>query len=145
MRLVRTVAPFLVVAALTACTTGPGTDASPSPPPSGSSPVPTISVSAGTTVYVYRNAGLTATLELRGHSGTLEIANETGRELARPAFYLLDARDGHRVDGHVDGAAATADGRTATFPVTFGAIEVRNIGLAVLLIGSDNYGAFVRQ
>ena len=135
----------LVAAAAPACTSGPAADGSPSPRPSVSSPIPTVSVSAGTTVYVYQNAGLTATLELRGHGGTLEIANDTGRELAAPAFYLLDARDGHRVEGHVDAADATPNGKTSTFRVTFDGIEVSNVGLAVLLIGSDNYGAFVRE
>jgi hypothetical protein len=96
-------------------------------------------------VYVYQNAGLTATLDLEAGGGTLEIANETGRELAVPRFYLLDARDGRRVDGVVERATSTPDGTTSSFDVTFSGLEVRNIGLAVLLIGQDNYGAFVRR
>ena len=96
-------------------------------------------------MYVYQNAGLTATLDLDAGNGTLQIQNDTGRELAAPSFYLLDARDGHRVPGTVRGGEPTANGKTSEFDVTFSGLDARNIGLAVLVIGHDNYGAFVRQ
>jgi len=38
-----------------------------------------------------------------------------------------------------------ADGQTETFDVTLSGIEPKNIGMAVLLMGKDNYGGFVRQ
>jgi hypothetical protein len=96
-------------------------------------------------VYRYANAGLVATLVLEGQRGTLEIDNGTGRELPDPGFYILDARDGHRIDARVEGAAPVPDGERKDFTVSFTGIEDRNIGLVVLLMGPDNYGAFVEQ
>lgn len=117
------------------------------PGPAGQSPTAVVTSGAppGTAVYVYQNAGLTATLDLDGNTGTLQIDNQTGRELAPPSFYILDARDGHHVDGRVDGATTTPDGQTTDFDVSYSGLELKNIGLLVLLIGPDNYGAFVRQ
>jgi hypothetical protein len=142
----RFVVPVVVLAALAACT-GDGGDGATSTPPTSTSPTPVVSVSVppGEGVYVYQNGGLTATLELGAGTGTLRIANGTGRELAPPSFYLLDARDGRRVPGTVENAGPTPDGASTDFGVTFSGLEVKNIGLAVLLIGSDNYGAFVKQ
>jgi hypothetical protein len=137
--------PVVALVALAACTGDGGDGVSPTPRSSSPTPVVTASLPAGQGVYVYENAGLTATLELDAGGGTLEIRNDTGRELAAPSFYLLDARDGRRVPGTVEDAEPTADGQTASFDVTFSGLEVKNIGLAVLLIGSDNYGAFVAQ
>jgi hypothetical protein len=143
----RFIAPILVLGALgPACTGGGGTPpASGTAPPTTSTPTPVVSVSAGPGVFVYQNAGLTATLHLTGDTGTLEIANETGRELAPPGFSLLDARDGHRVDGTVTDAKPTPNDATTTFDVGFSGLQVWNVGLAVLVMGSDNFGAFVRQ
>jgi hypothetical protein len=144
----RLLAPIAVLGVLVAGCTGNGDDGPsggrPSETTTSASVAPT-SVAPGTGVYVYENAGLTATLDLDVGSGTLRIDNRTGRELAPPGFYLLDARDGRRVDGVVDAPAATPDGGTSTFGVSFAGLEVRNIGLAVLLIGRDNFGAFVRR
>lgn len=143
----RFLAPIFVFCVLGAACTGGGK----TPPASGtarpttSTPTPVVSVSAGPGVFVYQNAGLTATLHLTGDTGTLEIANETGRELAPPGFYLLDARDGHRVDGTVTDAKPTPNDATATFDVRFSGLQVWNVGLAVLVMGSDNFGAFVRR
>jgi hypothetical protein len=134
----------LLLLGLTACT-----HRTSGPPPSGtvppSGPTPTISVAPGTTVYRYVNEGLTATMELEGHRGTLQIDNGTGRELPKPGFYVLDAVDGHRIDGTVDRAAEVPDGRSETFTVSLGSAEPKDIGLLVLLMGHDNYGAFVKQ
>lgn len=108
-----------------------------------------MSVPPGTGLYRYANAGLVATLTLKGTSsrltGTLEIQNGTGRALPEPAFYVLDARDGHRIDGKVSALTGVADGQTKTFEVTFDGLELKNLGLVVLLMGRDNYGAFVQQ
>jgi hypothetical protein len=49
------------------------------------------------------------------------------------------------VEGTVQSPAAISDGETATFDVTFEGIQVHNIGLVILLLGADNYGAFVPQ
>lgn len=111
----------------------------------GASGLPSYSGPPGTALYEYVNGGLTATMHLDGDAGTLEIRNDTGRELAAPSFYVLDARDGHRIAGTVKGAAAVPDGQTSTFDVSITGIELNNIGLLVLLMGHDNYGAFVRR
>lgn len=113
----------------------------------GGPPTPTESFSGppGTALYRYVNAGLTATMHLDGSTGTLEIDNATGRELAKPSFYILDARDGTQIDGTVDAATTVPDGETATFDVSYSGLDIKNIGLLVLLMGRDNYGAFVRQ
>jgi hypothetical protein len=115
------------------------------PPATSSSQSPTPVVPTSSGEYVYENMDLIATLDLDAGTGTLEIENGTGRELPEPGFYILDARDGHRVEGTVESPAPIADGDTSTFDVTFEGIEVRNIGLVVLLLGPDNYGAFVPQ
>jgi len=109
----------------------------------GKSPEPTVTGPTGTGVYRYVNAGLTATLDLE--DGTLEIENETGHDLEAPDFYVLDARDGVQTDGKVDASTPVPAGETKTFDVTLNGIAVKDIGLAVLLIGHDNYGAFVQQ
>lgn len=144
---------FVFVLALAACTGGNGAESkTPSGGSGGSgatggSPTATGSFSGppGTALYLYVNAGLTATMHLDGNTGTLEIDNATGRELAKPSFYILDARDGTQIDGAVDGATTVPDGETATFDVSYGGLDIKNIGLLVLLMGRDNYGAFVRQ
>ncbi|HEX2425354.1 MAG TPA: hypothetical protein VHM47_05670 [Actinomycetota bacterium] len=143
----RFVAPMLVFGVLGAACTGGGKTpaASGTARPTTSTPTPVVPVSAEPGVFVYQNAGLTATLHLTGDTGTLEIANETGRELAPPGFYLLDARDGRRVDGTVTDAKPTPNDATTTFDVRFSGLQVWNVGLAVLVMGSDNFGAFVRQ
>ncbi len=139
----RAAGAFVALWLLAGCTTGSTATAvveSATPP----TPAPTATGSVAGE-YVYQNAGLTATLDISGEGGTLTIQNRTGRELGRPGFYLLDARDGRRVDGLVEQAAPTPDGRTSTFDVAFSGLEPWNIGLVVLLIGADNYGAFVKQ
>jgi len=142
---------LVFVLALAACTGGGSPKTSPSrgtgnTGPTGP-PTPTESFSGapGTALYKYVNAGLTATMQLDGNTGTLEIDNATGRELAKPSFYILDARDGHQIDGTVDGSTTVPDGQTATFDVSYSGLDIKNIGLLVLLMGRDNYGAFVRQ
>ena len=60
------------------------------------------------------------------------------------ALYLLDARDGRRVAGRVTGYAPIPDGATCTFKVAFAqAVAPEDIGLAILLVGAANFGAFV--
>lgn len=136
--------------ALAACTGGGGSDGkgpSGGSGATGGSPAPTETFSGppGTALYRYVNAGLTATMHLDGNIGTLEIDNATGRELAKPSFYILDARDGAQIDGTVDTATTVPDGETATFDISYSGLDIKNIGLLVLLMGRDNYGAFVRQ
>lgn len=110
----------------------------------GPTPVETFTGSPGTAVYSYSNAGLTVTLDVDGTEGTFRVENGTDRELPEPDFYILDARDGDRIDGELAGPAPIPAGETATFDASFTGIEVRNIGAVVLLFGQDNYGLFVR-
>jgi hypothetical protein len=112
-------------------------------PSAPTGPTAPVSVPPGSTVYRYVNAGLQAILDL--DAATLEIRNETGSDLAKPDFYVLDARDGTQIDGQVVDPAGIPAGETETFQVALDGIELRNIGLVVLLMGQDNLGAFVQQ
>ena len=130
---------------LAACTGGEGgkTDGKQQGGSGGESPEATVTGPTGTGIYRYVNAGLTAILDLE--AGTLEIENGTDHDLAPPDFYVLDAHDGTQTDGKVDGSTDVPAGETKTFDVTLNGVAVKDIGLAVLLIGRDNYGAFVPQ
>lgn len=110
----------------------------------GPTPVETTTGPPGTGTYEYVNAGLRVVVRIDGTDGTMEVDNGTERELPPPDFYILDARDGAEIDGEVADPATIPAGETATFAISFEGIEVRNIGLLVLLFGPDNYGAFVR-
>lgn len=137
---------FALLLSVAACTSdegGGGTTGSEDGGSGGQEPPETISVAPGATVYRYVNAGLVVTLDL--DASTLDVENGTGRELPKPSFYVLDATDGTQVDGRVDGATPIPAGETASFTVGLGGIAFEDIGLVVLLMGKDNYGAFVRQ
>jgi hypothetical protein len=94
--------------------------------------------------YEYVNAGLHVIVRIDGSEGTMGVENGTDRELPRPDLYVLDARDGTEIAVDVVDAAPVPAGQTATFDAAFEGVEVRNIGLLILLFGRDNYGAFVR-
>jgi hypothetical protein len=131
-----------------ACSDDGSEGPSPATPPNSPSAEPSgvTSVPPGSGVYVYENAGLTATVDLDDTTGTIEIVNDTGRELAKPDLYVLDARDGHEILGRVLEARPIPNGERASFEVAFPPeLDVKNIGLLILLIGTDNYGAFVPQ
>jgi len=139
---------FVAVVLAAACSSG-GSEPGPTGTNGGGGenpmPVQTATGPAGTAVYRYANAGLVATIRLDGEAGTLEIENGTGRELPPPDFYILDGRDGSRVKGEVRDPTSIPDGQMMTFDVSFSGLEIDNIGLVILLMGRDNYGAFVRQ
>lgn len=107
-------------------------------------PTPVEGGPALTGTYEYVNAGLRVIVRIDGSEGTMEVDNGTERELPRPDLYVRDARDGHEIAVDVVDAAPIAAGEIGTFEATFEGIEVRNIGLLILLFGRDNYGAFVR-
>jgi hypothetical protein len=147
MATIRGFAALLVLAAILAAScTGDGDDGgpstqSPSATATATEPVPEPVKGA----YSYSNAGLRASVRFEPSGGaTLEIANDTGRTLPKPALYVENASTGKEIDGKVLSSAAIPDGKTSTFDVTFPP-EVRpdTIGLLILLLGSDNYGAFV--
>jgi hypothetical protein len=145
----RLAALVLVLAlALSACTSddggnGNGNGDGGNGEPGATGPTGIISIPPGSSVYRYSNAGLVVILDL--DTSMLEVQNGTGRALPKPDFYVLDARDGSEIDGQVQASAVVPDGQTATFDVTLTGIEPKNIGLVVLLMGKDNYGAFVQQ
>ncbi len=99
----------------------------------------------GTAVYRYANPGLLATMSLDGDSGTLTIENDTGADLPPPGFYILDARTGDRVGGEVKDPTVIPNGEMKTFRVSFSGLGIKDIGLVILVIGHDNYGAFTRK
>jgi hypothetical protein len=103
-----------------------------------------VSGSRTTGTYEYENAGLSVVLQIEGTAGTLEVDNQTGHGLDRPGFYILDADDGHQVDGQVRAPAPIPVGETATFEISFEGTQVGDIGAIALLFGADNYGLFVR-
>lgn len=107
-------------------------------------PTPVVSGAAAAGTYEYENAGLHVVLDIDGNAGTMQVENGTDRELPLPGFYILDARDGHEIDGAVADAAPVPSGQTQTFDISFSGIEVREIGAIALLFGADNYGLFVR-
>jgi hypothetical protein len=131
-----------------ACDSGGDTDGD-NPPPDGQMESPRPDEGPGTVgttpgKYEYRNAGLIAKMNLETDPATLTIVNDTGRTLPKPDFYILDARDGTQIDGKVDASSSIPDGQEKQFDITIqGQIELQNIGLVLLLMGEDNYGAFV--
>jgi hypothetical protein len=141
-----------LVALLSACTGGGGGDGGdPTGPGNGGTgntggvgPTPVTNGPAARGTYEYVNAGLRVVVEIDGTEGTMEVENGTEHDLPDPDFYILDARDGTEIEGEVAEPAPTPAGETATFTISFEGVEVRNIGLLVLLFGTDNFGAFVR-
>jgi hypothetical protein len=107
-------------------------------------PAETFTGASGTAIYEYANEGLVVTVTLDGSDGTLDVENDSSNDLDPPGLYVLDAADGHEVDGTVLDAAPVAAGDTASFDVQLEDLTVDDIGLLVLLFGADNYGAFVR-
>jgi hypothetical protein len=84
-------------------------------------------------------------MRLEGDSGTLTMKNDTDAELPPPGFYILDASTGDRVIGEVKDQTVVPIGETRTFRVSFSGLGIKDIGLVILVIGHDNYGAFARQ
>jgi hypothetical protein len=123
-------------------TTGSGTETGNG---SDTVPEPTATGPPGMAVYRYANPGLVATMRLDGGSDTLTIENDTGGELPPPGFYILDASTGDRVSGEVKDPTRIPNGETKTFRVSFSGLGIKDIGLVILVIGRDNYGAFARQ
>jgi hypothetical protein len=114
------------------------TSTTPSP---DTSPSPTFS-SEG---YLYTSKeGIEALATFDGAGGTLEVENRSGGELAAPGLYLLDAATGAVVDAEVSPSRAVPDGEAHKYRVRLSrAMPPGSIGLAVLLIGDDDHGAFL--
>jgi hypothetical protein len=143
----RVVVLLLLAIALGGCTGDDGDATAPSgPSPTSDVPTPaeTFTGAPGTAVYEYANEGLLVTLELDGSEGTLQVDNGSANDLDVPGVYVKDAVDGHEIDGEVVASTPVAAGERATFDVRLDGITVDDIGLLVLLFGTDDYGAFVR-
>jgi hypothetical protein len=138
MRTLRAVTAALLIALLhsggAACTSSNGDAPNPRSP--------SLEVAPG--AYVYLSDEIEATFELDGDAGTLSVLNRTGFPLDDPGMYLLDARDGSRVDAEVIDAAPVPDGESREFEVAIpDAPEAKHVGLIVLLAGDADLGAFV--
>jgi hypothetical protein len=130
--------------ALVGCTgdeppTGDGTG-----PPEGSpstSPPPVTSADS----YVFTDAaGIEVRLTLEGtDAASLTVENDTGATLPPPGVYVLDARDGTRVDWTVLETGAAPKGESAWQVQRPPVPEAKHIGLVVMLFGGEDYGAFV--
>lgn len=158
-RTARLLAPLLVLATLfTACTgddggnggedTGTGGTAGQTGSPTGETaiePVGPTNASETSATYEYLNAGLKVVMRVDGGRGTLEVDNGTDHDVGKPSFYILDATTGTQTDGRVQGGAPVAAGDSASFEVSLEGTKIVDIGLVVLLLGKDNYGAFVRS
>ena len=148
MKPTRVLLPALLVLAiaLTACDGGGQSSNAATKTTSAVVPTPaeTFTGAPGTATYEYANEGLLVTVKLDGSDGTMDVKNSSDNDLEAPDLYVLDAADGHEVDGSVLDAAPIAAGETASFDVRLDDLTVDDIGLLVLLFGADNYGAFVR-
>jgi len=139
---------FVLAVMLAGCTSGE--DGGTNPTGDGETtlvptPAETFTGAPGTAVYTYVNGGLVVTVELDGSAGTMTVDNGTESGVGAPGVYVLDAIDGHEIEGEVSSAAPVGAGERATFDLTVDEItDAGNIGLLVLLLGADNYGAFVR-
>lgn len=130
-----------LAAAAAGCTSEGRTAGTQSPPPSGGDTgTPVISATA----YSYARGGVSAKLRYTPGGGVLTVTNNSGGDLPAPGLYLLRAEDGGRVEGRLSPARPLPEGATRTYQVTFAtALPPRNVGLIVLLIGRDNYGALI--
>jgi hypothetical protein len=107
------------------------------------SPVTTTQVAITPGEFRYANAGLVVTLTLETNIGTMVVDNGTDHDLAKPDLYVLDGSTGRQIDGRVLNTQPIPQGGKQTFKVQFPpVVNDKEIGLVLLLFGSDNYGAF---
>ena len=134
----------LLAALTTACTeSGSGGSGPSGGVVSGSGQTPSPAV-AKPGVYTLDKSGVSADLRYEAGGWTLIVTNRSGAQIAAPGIYLLGARDGRRVAGRVTGYAPIPDGATYTFKVALArAVAPEDVGLAILLVGAANFGAFV--
>ena len=127
----------LLTIVLVACTGGD------EPQPTGTpttSPPPVTSADS----YVFTDAaGIEARIAIEGESAVLTVTNDTGAALPRAGVYVLDARDGSRVDWSVLDAASVPEGESEWQVERPTVPEAKHIGLVVMLFGGEDYGAFV--
>jgi len=127
----------LLTVALAACTGG---DAPPPEESPTTSPPPVTSADS----YVFTDAaGIEARIAIESDGAVLTVTNDTGVVLPRAGVYVLDARDGARVDWTVLDARAVPEGESEWQVERPSVPEAKHIGLVVMLFGGEDYGAFV--
>ena len=127
----------LLTAALAACT-GDGE------PPSERSPTTSPPPVTSANSYVFTDAaGIEARIAIEDEEAVLTVTNDTGAALPRAGVYVLDARDGTRVDWTVLEAASVPEGESEWQVERPPVPEAKHIGLVVMLFGGEDYGAFV--
>ena len=127
----------LLTIVLAACTGGD--EPQPTETPT-TSPPPVTSADS----YVFTDAaGIEARIAIEGDSAVLTVTNHTGAALPRAGVYVLDARDGSRVDWSVLDAASVPEGESEWQVERPTVPEAKHIGLVVMLFGGEDYGAFV--
>ena len=119
------------------------------PTPSGGSSAPSSSappLSLAKGVYGWDAYGIEAVLTPGTDTWTLEIQNKTGAKIDQPGIYALASDDGHRVDATLVGAKPLADGESGTLDVSWPPDfdSKGNMGMVMLMIGSELYGGFER-
>jgi len=115
--------------------------------PSGATSAPTATTTTPVVItpgaFRYANAGLVVTLTLKTNTGTMTVDNGSDHDLAKPDLYVLDGSTGKQIDGRVVDPQPIAQGAKQTFHVEFPPeVNDKEIGLVILLFGTDNYGAF---
>ena len=137
---------LIAVVSLAASACKSKAESTPSPADGGSDPQSPEVVDVAPGGYGYSNYGVTATLEPDGDAWKLKVSNKTGQGQGKPGVYALDARDGKRIDGAVEGAVPLGDGQSKEFTVRFGpGFDKNNVGLMILLLGGENWGAFAAE
>jgi hypothetical protein len=137
---VRTLIVVLAFAAV-ACTGG--TSSTDTTAPSSASPLPTtnLDVTIVPGVWTYDLRGLKATFVWKEGPATLAVKNGSGRDVGAPAIYVV-TQEQKRVEGSLDGSVPLADGAQGMYAVTFpGDLKREDVGLVVLELGDENYGA----
>ena len=134
---IASIAAAVLLLLSTACTgTAPISRSISSVPPPPSSPT------AGD-LYTYSRSDVTAQLSYEPGGGSLRITNDGPTSLPAPGVYLLDAASGARVGGVVVGTRMIPPSSTRSFKVRFARrLAATDVGLIILLIGHQNYGAF---
>lgn len=127
----------LLTVALAACT---GDEAPPPEESPTTSPPPVTSADS----YVFTDAaGIEARIAIEVEGAVLTVTNDTGGALPRAGVYVLDARDGSRIDWTVLEARAVPEGESEWQVERPAVPEAKHIGLVVMLFGGEDYGAFV--
>lgn len=139
-RSLRAVLVPLALTFLVACERGE-TSPSSATPSQGSGATSTIAAPPGS--YRYEGLGVAAVLTFDGFSGELQVRNDTDVELGEPHLYLLAADDGTRVELMTRDARPVSPGPAETFDVSIEEEPMPEIGMVFLMLGDDDFGAFV--